>query len=115
MRPFRVLNAGCGGYVHHDLRAPAGCSAPPTVAGLRFSERDRTAWLGFACDAHAAELIAPRPLLPRDRDVLERRRAQKETELDGRRWAGLREGPLARGAAAERLVEQAREWAARRG
>jgi hypothetical protein len=49
---------------------------------------------------------------PRDRDVLARRRDRHRTELSGTRWAGEHEGPLARGAAAERLVERAKAWAA---
>ena len=109
--PFQVMAAGCGGYHHDEVVAPSGCPQAPTVAGLRFSERDRTAWFGFACDRHAGQLIAPRALLPRDRDVLNRRRDQKRTELSGRRWAGEREGPLARGRDAVTLVARARSWA----
>ena len=109
--PFRVMAAGCGGFVHHDLTAPTACVQTPTVAGLRYSARDRTAWLGFACDSHADQLIAARRLLARDRDVLRAREARERTELDGRRWAGLRDGPLARGRAADDLVARARAWA----
>ncbi len=111
--PFEVVNAGCGGYVHHDIRPPTSCYAEPTAVGLRFYARGRTLWRGFACRKHAGLLIAPRALLPRDRDMLDRRRRQQATELDGRRWAGLREGPVARGTAAKELVVRAREWAAR--
>jgi hypothetical protein len=50
-------------------------------------------------------------LLPRDRDVLARRRYKHRTELAGQRWAGEQEGRLARGAEAERLIERARAWA----
>jgi hypothetical protein len=82
------------------------------VAGLWYAAHGRTAWLGFACDQHAHELIAPRPLLPRDRDALERRRNRHCTEMAGQRWAGEQEGPLARGAAAERMVERAKVCAA---
>lgn len=112
MGAFHVMAAGCGGINDHDLLPPTGCQAHPTVAGLWYAAHGRTAWLGFACDRHADELIAPRPLLPRDRDVLERRRDHRRTERAGRRWAGEQEGPLARGAAAERLVENAKAWAA---
>jgi hypothetical protein len=110
---FSVMNAGCGGVIEHDMLAPTSCHAEPVVAGLWFAAHGRTAWLGFACDRHAPELIAPRPLLPRDRNVLERRRDRHRTELAGRRWAGEQEGPLARGAAAEKLVERAKAWTER--
>jgi hypothetical protein len=70
-------------------------------------------WLAFASDRPAADLIAARSLLPRDRDVLNRRCDKRRTELAGHRWAGEQEGPLARGAAAERLVERAKAWAER--
>ena len=52
-------------------------------------------------------------MLPRDRDVLNRRQDRHRTEIAGKRWAGEQEGPLARGAAAERLVERAKAWAER--
>jgi hypothetical protein len=61
------------------------------------------------------DLIAPRPLLPRDRDPLNRRRDQRRTELAGHAGAGEQEGPPARGAAAERLVERAQPWAEQQG
>ena len=109
---FHVMEAGCGGVVDHDTLAPTNCQAQPTVAGLWYAAHGRTVWLGFACQRHADELIAPRRLLPRDRDVLERRRDRHGTQMAGRRWAGEQEGPLARGAAAERLVERAKAWAA---
>ena len=109
---FHVMEAGCGGVVDHDTLAPTNCQAQPTVAGLWYAAHGRTVWLGFACQRHADELIAPRRLLPRDRDVLERRRDRHRTQMAGRRWAGEQEGPVARGAAAERLVERAKAWAA---
>jgi hypothetical protein len=31
--------------------------------------------------------------------------------MAGKRWAGEQEGPLARGAEAERLIERAKAWA----
>jgi hypothetical protein len=89
------------------------CQAEPIVAGLWYAAHGRTVWLGFACHAHADQLIAALALLPRDRDALNRRRDQRRTQLAGRRWAGEQEGPLARGVAAERLVEQAKNWAVR--
>lgn len=111
--PFQVMAAGCGGFVHHAGVAPSHCEAEPTVVGLvMFRRRDgrRAAWRAFACNRHADHLIAPRPLLPRDRDVLARRRDERRTKLAGRRWAGEQEGPLARGAEADDLVERAWAW-----
>jgi hypothetical protein len=61
---FHVMEAGCGGVVHHDLLAPTSCQAQPTVAGLWYAAHGRSMWLGFACDGHAEELIASRRLLP---------------------------------------------------
>ena len=110
---FHCMAAGCGGIVFRGVRGPTSCPAEPTMAGLWYAAHGRTVWLGFACPEHAEQLIAARPLLPRDRDALERRRDRRSTELSGRRWAGEREGPLARGVAAERLVERARAWAER--
>ncbi len=110
---FHAMNAGCGGMIRHDMLAPTSCEAEPTVAGLWYAAYSRTTWLGFACDTHADELIAPRPLLPRDRAVLDSRWDRHRTEVAGRRWSGEAEGPLARGAAAQRLVEGAEDWAQR--
>lgn len=115
--PFQVMAAGCGGYVHHAVLAPSGCQTEPTMVGLVMFRRPdgrRAVWRAFTCAAHADQLVAARPLLPRDRDVLARRRDQRHAELAGRRWAGEREGPLARGAEADRLVERALAWAAAR-
>jgi hypothetical protein len=83
------------------------------VAGLWYAAHGRTVWLGFACQQHAELLVAPRALIPRDCDALHRRREQHRTVLAGQRWAGELEGPLARGAAAERLIERAQAWAHR--
>ena len=112
MAAFHTMAAGCGGVVHRGLIGPTGCEAEPAFAGLWYASHGRTAWLGFACDRQVDQLIAPRPLLPRDRDVLERRRERHRTEMGGKRWAGEQEGPIARGAAAERLIERARAWTA---
>lgn len=112
MAAFHVAAAGCGGVIHRGLLGPTSCHAEPIVAGLWYAAHGRTVWLGFGCERHADQLIAARPLLPRDRDVLDRRRDRHRTELAGKRWAGEQEGPLARGAAAERLVERAKAWAA---
>jgi hypothetical protein len=112
MAAFHTMAAGCGGIVHRGMLGPTSCEAEPTFAGLWFAAHGRTAWLGFACPRHADQLIAARPMLPRDRDVLGRRQDRHRTEIAGQRWAGEQQGPLARGAAAERLVERAKAWAA---
>lgn len=67
----------------------------------------------FACDHHAHQLIAPRELGPRDRDKLRRREELAQDPRIGRRYAGERDGPLARDAAATALVHKAIEWAKR--
>lgn len=114
--PFQVMAAGCGGYVHQIVTGPSACESEPTVVGLLMYRAGRTgrraAWRGFACDAHADQLLAARALLPRDRDVLARRRENQRVQIAGRRWAGEQEGPLARGAEADRLLAQALSWAA---
>jgi hypothetical protein len=106
------MAAGCGGMLFRGAQGPVHCHAEPTMAGLLFSSQGRTVWLAFACDRHGDDLIARRSLLPRDRHVLNRRRDTRRTELAGHRWAGAQEGPLARGAAADRLIERANAWAA---
>jgi hypothetical protein len=63
---FYVFAAGCGGMVYRGGQGPVHCGAESTGAGLWFSRQGRTAWLAFACDQHADDLIAARPLLPRD-------------------------------------------------
>ena len=77
------MAAGCGGIVHRGMQGPTHCLKEPVVAGLWFAAHGRTAWLAFACPGHADQLIAPRPLLPRDRDVLNRRRDRHRTEIAG--------------------------------
>lgn len=114
--PFQVMAAGCGAYVSNGFTAPSVCHSEPTMVGLWMYRREsgrRAVWRGFACDDHAEQLLAARALLPRDRDVLARRRDRHRTELAGRRWAGEREGPLARGAEADQLVERALAWVGR--
>ena len=112
MAAFHTMAAGCGGIVHRGLLGPTSCEAEPVYAGLWYAAHGRTVWLGFACHRDVDQLIAPRLLLPRDRDVLNRRRDRRRTEMAGKRWAGEQEGPLARGAAAQRLVDRAKAWAA---
>jgi hypothetical protein len=73
--PFQVMAGGCGGYVHHTLTTPSPCNAIPTVVGLLMFRRPdgrRAVWRGFACDAHAHQLLAARPLLPRDSQAASR-------------------------------------------
>lgn len=114
MDAFRVMAAGCGGFRTHPTLAPDSCTNEPTHAGLCFYGAPgsrRAIWLGFACPAHVHQLVAARLLLPRDRDVLDRRRDQQRTELAGRRWAGERDAPLARGKEADDLLARARAWA----
>ena len=113
MAAFHTMAAGCGGIVHRGLLGPTSCEAEPTVAGLWYAAHGRTAWLGFACPRHADQLIAPRPMLPRDRDVLARRGQARAPKWPGERRAGEQEGALVRGTSAERLVERAKAWAER--
>lgn len=113
--PFQVMAAGCGGFVQPAVLAPMSCVAEPTKVGLIMAGKPgqrRAVWRAFACDEHADVLLAARPLLPRDRDVLARRREKRRVLLAGRRYAGEDEGPLARGRAADELVKRARAWAA---
>lgn len=110
------MAAGCGAFVHQDLLPPSECPHEPTVTGLVLyggPGKRRAVWQGFACSAHAAHLRGARPLLPRDRGLLAARRDARRTELAGRRWAGEREGPLARGREADELLARAEAWAER--
>jgi hypothetical protein len=84
------------------------CKAEPTHAGLIMI--DDEVYLAYACPEHKSRLIAPRRMFDRDRAELERRRHS---------WMWARAGhpplpiePLRSGAAAHRLVEKARAWAA---
>lgn len=113
MEPFRTLAAGCGGYEQHALLPPSTCTGEVVVVGLVLVGKPgkrRAVWRGFACRVHAHCLIAARPLLPRDRDVLARRREEQHVEMAGHRWAGEREGPLARGREADELIERSIAW-----
>src|SRR5689334_21995609 len=110
------MAAGCGGYVHHAVLAPSECNAEPTVTGLVLigePGKRRAVWRGFACDAHADELRGARPLLPKDRDELARRREARRAQRAGHRWPGEREGALAWGREADELLARAEAWAAR--
>ncbi|MGI5126801.1 hypothetical protein ACQEVB_08295 [Pseudonocardia sp. CA-107938] len=102
---FRAMDAGCGG-------GDVECDAPVTAVGL-FLASTGTVWQSFACDAHAHQLVAARELRARDRDKLRRREELAADPRIGRRYAGERDGPLARGAAATALVAEAVEWGKR--
>ncbi|AEA28188.1 hypothetical protein Psed_6083 [Pseudonocardia dioxanivorans CB1190] len=107
---FRAMDAGCGGVDGDD--SDLACPAPVTAVGLYLASTG-TVWHSYACDSHAHQLIAPRPLRTRDRDRLSRREQLAQDAQIGRRYAGERDGPLARGAAATALVRQAMDWARR--
>ena len=64
MAAFHVMAAGSGGIFHQGMQGPTHCEDEPTVAGLRFSAHGRTGWLGFACAAHADQLIRAAPAAP---------------------------------------------------
>jgi hypothetical protein len=107
--PFRAMDAGCGGIDGSDS---AGCDGRVTVVGL-YVAAGGTVWRSFACATHADQLVAPRALRARDRDLLRRRAELAADPRIGRRYAGERDGPVARGAAAAELVRRAVEWAER--
>jgi hypothetical protein len=107
---FRAMDAGCGG-VDGD-QSDVECPAPVTAVGLYLASTG-TVWQSYACDHHAHQLIAARALGPRDRDRLRRREELAQDPRIGRRYAGEREGPLARDAAATTLLRKATEWARR--
>jgi hypothetical protein len=106
---FRAMDAACGGVDGSD---PDGCDGLVTVVGL-YVAGSGTVWRSFACAAHADQLVAPRALRARDRDLLRRRTELAADPRIGRRYAGERDGPVARGAAAAALVRRAVEWAER--
>lgn len=107
---FRAMDAGCGGVDGGD--AEAECPNPVTAAGLYLASTG-TLWHAFACDEHAHQLIAPRELRTRDRDTIRRREKLAQDPRIGRRYAGEQDGPIARGAAAAKLVRKATEWSDR--
>ena len=107
---FRAMDAGCGGVDGDD--ADVECPNPATAAGLYVASTG-TIWRSFACDEHAHQLIAPRELRTRDRDTIRRREKLAQDPRIGRRYAGEQDGPLARGAAASKLLHEAIEWSKR--
>lgn len=111
---FQAMAVGCGALVPRDTLGPSGCTGTVTAVGLRlYSLRRSTVWLAFACEEHLGQLLAPRRLLPRDREALLRRRERQRLLLARQVWHGEVEGPLARGRDAERLAARAQAWAAR--
>lgn len=103
---FYASDGSCGGYRHGMWTAPARCPAAPVAAGLAFYEKPRPVVIwAFACPEHVEHLIAPRPLLERDRAEMARRR-----ELSARHEPDP-VGPLAVGRAARELLDRARRWA----
>lgn len=114
--PFRLLAAGCGGFLHHDQVAPRQCDREPVVVGLVLigePGRRRALWRGFACELHADALLAARALRPRDQALLTHRHTAWHTQLAGRPWHGAPEQPLAWGREADELLARAQAWAAR--
>lgn len=100
---------------HRALLAPTSCEAAPTVTVIGLvligqPGKRRAVWRAFACDVHAEELRGARPLLPKDREILETRRQRRRTQLAGKRWSGEAEGPLAMGCAADDLLARAEAW-----
>lgn len=92
---------------------PRHCIAAPTHAGLIYFPHPPPGqvWLAFACDRHADQLVAARPLTDPDRAELAARRERLRRILDGE--PPQPERPLAVGAAAQRLLRRARRWAGR--
>lgn len=117
--PFRLGAGGCGAYVSAGAGgSPRRCAARVTRCGLVLRERAHgrpaEAWLAFTCDEHVGQLVAPRELLVRDREVLDAWHAEERRTYSAERpWRPPQ--PLARGADALRLVERARWWAERDG
>jgi hypothetical protein len=105
---FHVMAAGCGGIIHRGLLGPTHCPFEPVVAGLWCAAHGRTAWLGFACGQHADQLIAPRELLPRDRD-----RSNGAAPSTARRWPGSGGRVSRRGRSLE-VLRPSTSWSRRR-
>lgn len=112
--PFAAQRAGCGAAaISSGITGPSPCPHPPTWAGLVYFPYPRpgeTRW-AFTCDHHRDHLTAPRRLLDRDRAELARRRERERAVLvDHARY--VPDEPLARGAAARRLLQRAERLAA---
>jgi hypothetical protein len=104
--PWRVGTAHCGAYDTEVLGGtPAQCGAPVTYAGMRLAGEPVEAWTAFSCDRHRDKLIAARPLLDRDREILDDWRERERRALGGKGWDPPE--PLAVGSAARELVRRA--------
>jgi hypothetical protein len=64
------MAAGCGALVPRDTLGPSGCTGTVTAVGPRYYILWRSmVWFAFACEAQHNQLLAPRRLLLRDREV----------------------------------------------
>lgn len=105
---FQTDVAGCA-LSSAGHQNPRDCPRPVTRAGLRLVlEPEPRLFLCFACDEHANQLDAPRPLRPRD---AQERAARRRRAQAGR--ADAPAAPLARGREAIELHARALAWAAR--
>lgn len=105
---FQTDVAGCA-LSSAGQQDPRACRCPVTRAGLRLVlEPEPRLFLCFACDEHANQLDAPRPLRPRDAEerAARRRRAQAGP-------ADSPAAPMAVGRDAVELHARALAWAAR--
>jgi hypothetical protein len=104
--PWQVGTAGCGAHSTTGVAGtPRRCGARVTHVGLRVGGQPLEAWLAFACTAHAAELVAPRELLDRDRAILADWADRERRALAGEGWDPPK--PLAVGSAARELERRA--------
>ena len=104
--PWQVGTSGCGAHKTTGFAGtPCRCSARVTHPGLRIGGHPLEAWLAFACTAHAAELVAPRELLDRDRAIFADWADRERRALAGEGWDPPK--PLAVGSAARELERRA--------
>lgn len=107
--PWQLSVPRCGASVPTGAGgSPQPCQRRVEWAGLRLRLRrgkPDEVWRSFACSAHADHLRAARPLLDRDRAVLEDWQTCWADAVAGRGWVSP--GPLAVGAEARDLVARA--------
>jgi hypothetical protein len=104
--PWQVGTSGCGAHSTTGVAGtPRRGGARVTHAGLRVGGQPLEAWPAFACPAHAAELVAPRELLDRDRALLADWADRERRALAGEGWDPPT--PLAVGSAARELERRA--------